>query len=333
MNPLAMAIAGNRAQSGGTANPLFDTGDGDTVPGAIDIGPVGSGLLSASTMAPGWVGLGLGALQGAGRLYNAAGPVNDVRANQGLPSLDAGQLAGAAFGLNQYGNLGGGNTVANPEQLGDRLNHVPAYALANQAFGQFGTPAETSGGSSYQEGPGGLLGWAGRQLGILDPETHRSFDVGAVNRLTQPDYSDATGWASDPGGEPLNPTLAAAMRKPFSASDQAYMAAHPGNAGGAGVPQAHQVYSAPIGPTIGGAPMPSNVLSAKDQAALALFNAKNGYDASGKAYGNSGMAGGNFQGGQGQAGTVAGGQFGNQQTGGMAGPVNRNDQTGMLSRI
>jgi hypothetical protein len=50
-------------------------------------------------------------------------------------------------------------------------------------------------------------------------------------------------------------------------------------------------------------------------------------------YGYSAMPGGNFNGGQGAAGTVAGGQYGNVQTGGMAGPVNRNDSTGMLSRI
>ncbi len=74
---------------------------------------------------------------------------------------------------------------------------------------------------------------------------------------------------------------------------------------------------------------------AKAAAQQALYNAKNGY--SGGSYGNSAMPGGNFQGGMGAAGTVAGGQYGNQDTGGMAGPVNRSDPSlggsGMLSRI
>lgn len=66
--------------------------------------------------------------------------------------------------------------------------------------------------------------------------------------------------------------------------------------------------------------------------------AQYGYDQSGNyvggSYGNNGVSpGGNFNPGQGAPGTVAGGQYGNQDTGGMAGPVNRNDSTGMLSRI
>lgn len=166
----------------------------------INLGPLGAGLLSgASMLAPGWAGVGLGVAQAGLRGVNVS-IVDQIRAQQGLPPLDAGQIAGGVSALNQYGNLGGGNTIANPDQLANRLGQVPAYNLANSAMGGMGAPAETQGGSTYQEGPGGVLGWAARALGLVDDTPHRALDVASVNRLTNPNFDDSA-WPST-GGNP-----------------------------------------------------------------------------------------------------------------------------------
>jgi len=84
--------------------------------GLIDLGG-GAGLLSGAAMlAPGYAGIGLSLAQMVARGYNVA-EINAVRRQQGLPDLDAGQIAGGVTGANGYGNLGGNTTVANPEQL------------------------------------------------------------------------------------------------------------------------------------------------------------------------------------------------------------------------
>lgn len=143
--------------------------------GLIDISGVGSAVLGTATaLAPGWAGAALSVAQMVARGYNVA-QINDIRRKQGLPELDAGQIAGGVIGANGYGGLGGNTTVANPEQftpainthIGDLYNNNPNFFGKPSLYGP-NSLAETSNGQDYQEGPGGILGWLGRQVGVLD---------------------------------------------------------------------------------------------------------------------------------------------------------------------
>lgn len=298
--------------------------------GYLDIGPVGKGLLSAaSILAPMPYSAIPTLLGGAGRLYNALGPTSDIRAEQGLPALNFGQAAGAAFDLNGYGDLGGNATVANPDQLGQRLNQVPAYKLAGDVFNQFGQPAETQQGASYQPGPGGILGFVMRAFGLTEAEA-RAMSPDEIDRLVHPNTSD-TAWPTAEGNMPL----------PGAGAPPGGSIVPPGPA--AALP-AMSVGGAGVAPPSGGpafstsTPVYSGNGNEVDKNgvpnSLIGYRQADGTVAQPGAYSNAGQAiSGNFAPGQGQAGTVAGGTFGNQNTGGMAGPVNRNASTGMLSRI
>lgn len=222
-------IGGGAPAPGGTPQANGQWGPDDL----INIGWGDHLLSAAATALPFPYGTAAGALQGAGRAYNTTA-INHMRGQQGIPDTDFGQFLGSVLGLNKYGTLGGNNTVANPEQLGQRLGQVPAYNLANQATGGFGAPAETSQGDPYTPGPGGLLGLVSGWLGLTDPSS-RSLDVGAVNRLTQPNFSDSA-WPSEtadmpapsapaPGGVPaasVGDDAAAAKAKRLAKQAQAF---------------------------------------------------------------------------------------------------------------
>lgn len=150
------------------------------VPGAIDLGPVGAGMLSAlAAAAPGWAGVGLGAAQAGLRGWNAYS-ADQLRGQQGLPGLDFGQYLGGVLGLNKYGDLGGDQTVANPNQFTSFINDRIAQMYAPNGTTLFGQPnlynpnsmAETSYGQDYSSGPGGILGWVARQLGLTGDPSH-----------------------------------------------------------------------------------------------------------------------------------------------------------------
>lgn len=135
--------------------------------GYLDLGGVGSGLLSAaSTVTPFPYGLIPAALQAGGRAYNTSN-TDAIRSQQGIPGLDVGQWIGSVLGLNQYGNLDASNaTVANPSQYGQFQTALDSKQLAGAGAvadlfkaNALGVPtAETSMGNPYQDGPGGLIG-------------------------------------------------------------------------------------------------------------------------------------------------------------------------------
>ncbi len=80
----------------------------------VNLGPWGSNALAAgATLAPGYTGLGLSALQAALRGYNTF-QANSMRP-QGM-DLSPEQWAGSLGGFNNYGGLGGNNTIRNPEE-------------------------------------------------------------------------------------------------------------------------------------------------------------------------------------------------------------------------
>lgn len=189
------------------------TASGESDRGYLDIGPVGKGLLSAASLVAPMPYSAIPSLLGAaGRAYNLFGPTADIRKEQGLPPTDFWQDVGAIGDLNGYGDFGGNATIANPQQLGDRLNQVPAYRVANDFFGQFGAPAETQKGASYQPGPGGILGFLMRTFGLTDAEA-RALSPDETDRLLKikpPDPDIAALWAgadgNAAGGQPHNAT-------------------------------------------------------------------------------------------------------------------------------
>lgn len=133
--------------------------------GYLDIGDIGTGLLGAASMVtPFPYSLIPTVLGAAGRGYNTS--VTDaIRAAQGIPGLDIGQVIGSVLGLNNYGALNGNATVANPSQYGDLQKSIDAKQTGSDPFASLfktntlGLPtAETAGGAPYSDGLGGLLG-------------------------------------------------------------------------------------------------------------------------------------------------------------------------------
>jgi hypothetical protein len=190
---------GGSGSNGGGGGGLFGSNGGI---GGINLGPVGAGLLAGSTMLPGWAGMGMTALQAALRGVNTIN-TNQVRGSQGIPDTDPWQFVGSILGLNNYGGLGGNRTIANPDQLGQRLSQVPAYNVANSFFGRFGAPAETEAGATYSPGPGGLLGFVMRTFGLTEAEA-RSMSPEEINHLinatTDPDIAALWGRGGNAGG-------------------------------------------------------------------------------------------------------------------------------------
>lgn len=202
------AASGNGASSNGMLGSDASAWD----QGYIDLGPWGSRLLgTAATLAPGWAGVGLGALQAGMRGYNTMN-TNTIRGSQGIPDTDFGQFLGSVLGLNNYGGLDGNATVANPDQLGQRLGQVPAYNIANDFFGRFGAPAETAQGGTYSSGPGGLLGL------IFGGADTRALAPGEVNHLvrqtTDPDISAL--WNGADGNSGAGGSILGGVRNPGS---------------------------------------------------------------------------------------------------------------------
>jgi len=203
----------------------------------LSIGPWGSAALQAAgalapfpySLAPTLAGLAM-------RGWNTANTdairsnMNPVGQAPAVPGLDLGQVIGSLLGWNDYGNIGGNQTIVTKDQYRNPLNGEPVGI--------------STGGLSWDSyGPFGLLG-SQNPIGMLTPgedSTKRSM-VGLADYL---------------------------------AKERA------ANAAGGTAPPAHQVYSAPIGPTITGAPLTSSTLSRKEQEKLAaeqaLYNAKNGY--------------------------------------------------------
>jgi len=175
--------------------------------GLIDLGG-GAGLLSGAAMlAPGYAGIGpLPRADGRSRLQRRRDQRRPPTAR--APRPRCGQIAGGVTGANGYGNLGGNTTVANPEQFTPRINsRIGELYDNNPNF--FGKPnlydpnslAETSNGQDYEEGPGGILGWLGRQVGLLDGPKH-AFSIRNTNAfLGGPGSmgSTATGAAGERG--------------------------------------------------------------------------------------------------------------------------------------
>lgn len=188
----------------------------------INLGGWGNGMLNAAGMlVPGWGGVAANVAALAGRGYNTYA-VNQIRQQQGLPPLDAGQIVGSLAQLNHYGDLGGNATIANPDQFGGFINDkiTKKYAGSPNFYGTPttyapGTIAETSLGEDYQAGPGGLLGWIARGLGLVDATPVKAWSANNTNAfLGGPGSmgSTATGALGERGIlSRISPTAAAAI--------------------------------------------------------------------------------------------------------------------------
>jgi hypothetical protein len=165
---------------------LFDFGDGLDQWGAIDIGDTGQGLLDAAgALTPGWAGLGLSAADMLARGYNTS-LSDEQRRALGVEPLDIGQWAGSLFGLNDYGDLSGNRTLANPDESG------------------LGAAVTT--GGLYDDGS--LFGWGG-PLGIFSdirtaytPEEARLHQIAQQNAAQTGTGGGSGNAAGNPGASP-----------------------------------------------------------------------------------------------------------------------------------
>lgn len=189
---------GNQGMFGGNGPagnaPNAQAPDGS---GYIDLGPWGSGLLSAAaTAAPGWAGVGLGALQAGMRGYNLTN-TNTIRGTQGIPDTDFWQAIGALAGQNGYGALNGNALIANADQFMARLaaaglpvEHPLAETVTGQPqdYGPFGIFGSTGPAASLK-GASDMLGKASRGI-VTNAGSNVGYGAG--------NYASTTGAPSGP---------------------------------------------------------------------------------------------------------------------------------------
>jgi len=149
-------FTGNAAGGQGMAGPT--PGVGDPGNGYINLGKIGSGLLSAAAWAapfPYSVPLTLAQLGMRG--YNTA-ETDSNRSALGIPGLSVGQALGSILGWNNYGSLAGNQTIANREQ-----------GVRNPFGG--GTSPVTMGGIYHDAwGPLDMFGWGEDTLAYTPAE-------------------------------------------------------------------------------------------------------------------------------------------------------------------
>lgn len=131
----------NPPQRNGGLLGNLDFGSGQSQPGnPINIGSTGAGLLrGAAALAPGWAGVGLGAVQAGLRANNVA-VADSLRPGLGADPLRIGQIIGGVTGLNGYGSLGGNQTLARNDP-----GQSPVTSLG-------GAPVAVTQGGMYDQG-------------------------------------------------------------------------------------------------------------------------------------------------------------------------------------
>ena len=140
------ALAGHDsgAGSGSSGGSLFGNG-------YINLGKIGSGLLSAASLAaPFPYSVPFTLAQLAGRGYNTA-ETESNREALGIPSLDFGQVVGSLLGWNNYGSLAGNQTIASRDQgvanpFGGGTSPVTMGGIYHDAYGpldMFGSGEDT----------------------------------------------------------------------------------------------------------------------------------------------------------------------------------------------